>query len=125
MELTPEEKNRIYEEEKAKIEALERIKGEITEQKEAKKQKIAEGVKREKQICLKIIGIIAVTWFLYYPIKEVSSLIFLSKEVMEEVHEVDDFNRSNKDEIERDKQALWDVGLKDASLKIRTRLLTL
>jgi len=52
-------------------------------------------------------------------------LIFLSKEVMEEVHEVDDFNRSNKDEIERDKQALWDVGLKDASLKIRTRLLTL
>lgn len=109
MELTPAEKNRIYEEEKARLEALKKIK---EEDKFQKKQQIEIAKKKDLHIAMEIIAVIAVSWFLYTPIKTAFSSLFLSKEVLDKVAEIELMNEN----IDRDKAALWDVGLKKESL---------
>lgn len=110
MELTPEEKNKIYEEEKVRIEALATIK-------EEEKQKKRKQEARILRSCLKIIAVIAISWILYYPTKAVLSSILLSKEDLDQVTEIEWLN----EKIDRDKGALWDVGMKDASRNISYR----
>lgn len=107
MELSPEEKERIYEEEKARHEALSKIKAE-------EKQKIEQARKKASQIFLRIIAVIAISWVLYYPTKAILSSMFLSKEDFDRVAEIERMN----EEIDRDKGALWDVGMKGASRSI-------
>ncbi|MCL4474830.1 MAG: hypothetical protein M1508_01210 [Nitrospirae bacterium] len=111
MELTPEEKNRIYAEEKARREALAKIK---EEEKQKEKQNNEEARKKGSQICLKIIAFITITWLLYYPTKALLSAIFLSDTDLARVSEIEQLNAN----IDRDKSALWDVGMKDAGRSI-------
>jgi hypothetical protein len=59
--------------------------------------------------------VLAISWFLYYPTKAVLSSIFLSKEDLDRVADIEQMNEN----IDRDKGALWDVGMKDASRSIR------
>lgn len=107
MELTPEEKNRIYAEEKARIEALAKIK-------EEKKLETVKAGAKTLHGCLMIIAFIAAVWILYYPTKVGLSYIFLSNNVIEKVAEVDQMNKG----IDRDKGALWDIGMKSESSNI-------
>ena len=107
MELSPEEKERIYEEEKARRDALSKIEAE-------EKQKNSTDEKKKSQICLRIVAILAISWVLYYPTKVILSSIFLSKEDLDSVANIEQINA----DIDRNKGALWDVGMKDASLSI-------
>ncbi len=122
MELTPEERQKIYEEEKARIEARKRIKEEDAFQiKEKTKEKKLESNKTVQKFLAFFIAYILLNLLISSTLKT----LFISQETKDELaKEVARVNEENKriDEanyqIDREKDILWKSGAKGESRKI-------
>jgi hypothetical protein len=123
MELTPEERQRIYEEEKARIEARNRINEEDLFQTKV----IREEQKRKSLTTLQIILSVIIAFpLLFILISSTLKTLFVSQETKDEVaKEIARVNEENKRiddinyQIDREKDILWKSGQKGESRKMK------